>query len=247
MPPMTGGTAWRSPATERMFLRIALSAIIAGVLSGALLTALQAHKVQPLIVAAEIYELQAADSHAHGHGDGEAHEAERPVDDGERLILRLGTNVLLGVGFALLLSATLVLTGRRLDWRQGALWGLAGFAVFSLAPALGMPPELPGMAGGELTERQAWWLGTVVATAIGLWILLLVPAAWLKAIGVVLIVLPHGVGAPEAPAVVGSVPPEMAAAFVSATMVANLVFWLVLGTLAATALARLGHSETHPA
>jgi predicted cobalt transporter CbtA len=30
-------------------------------------------------------------------------------------------------------------------------------------------------------------------------------------------------------------------------MVANLVFWLVLGTLAATALARLGHSETHPA
>jgi cobalt transporter subunit CbtA len=230
-----------------MFLRIALSAIIAGVLSGALLTALQAHKVQPLIVAAETYELQAADSHAHGHGDGEAHEAERPVDDGERLILRLGTNVLLGVGFALLLSATLVLTGRRLDWRQGALWGLAGFAVFSLAPALGMPPELPGMAGGELTERQAWWLGTVVATAIGLWILLLVPAAWLKAIGVVLIVLPHGVGAPEAPAVVGSVPPEMAAAFVSATMVANLVFWLVLGTLAATALARLGHSETHPA
>ena len=103
------------------------------------------------------------------------------------------------------------------------------------------------MAGGELTERQAWWLGTVVATAIGLWILLLVPAVWLKAIGVVLIALPHGVGAPEAPAVVGSVPPEMAAAFVSATMVANLVFWLVLGTLAATALARLGHSETHPA
>ncbi len=247
MPPMTGGMAWRSPATEHMFLRIALSAIIAGVLSGALLTALQAHKVQPLIVAAETYELQAADSHAHGHGDGEAHEAGTPVDDGERLILRLGTNVLLGVGFALLLSATLVLTGRRLDWRQGALWGLAGFAVFSLAPALGMPPELPGMAGGELTERQAWWLGTVVATAIGLWILLLVPAAWLKAIGVVLIVLPHGVGAPEAPAVVGSVPPEMAAAFVSATMVANLVFWLVLGTLAATALARLGHSETHPA
>ncbi len=243
MPLMTGGTAWRSPATERMFLRIALSAIIAGVLSGLLLTALQAHKVQPLILAAETYEVQAADGHDHGHGDA----AAIPESEGGRVVLRLGTNVLVGVGFALLLSAALALTGRRLDWRQGALWGLAGFAVFSLAPALGMPPELPGMVGGELAERQAWWLGTVVATGIGLWALLLVPATWLKTIGVVLIVLPHAVGAPEVPAIAGSVPPEMAAAFVSATMVANLVFWLALGALAATAMARLGHSDSHPA
>jgi cobalt transporter subunit CbtA len=235
---MTGGTAWRSPATERMFLRIALSAVIAGVLSGLLLTVLQAHKVQPLILAAETFEVQAADDHDHGHDD---------ADESGRIMFRLGTNVLVGVGFALLLSAALALTGRRLDWRQGALWGLAGFAIFSLAPALGMPPKLPGMGSGILEEQQAWWLGTVVATGIGLWALLLVPATWLKTIGVVLIVLPHAVGAPEVPAMAGSVPPEMAAAFVSATMVANLVFWLALGALAATTMARLGHSETHPA
>ena len=235
---MTGGTAWRSPAIERMFLRIALSAVIAGVLSGLLLTVLQAHKVQPLILAAETFEVQAADDHDHGHDD---------ADESGRIMFRLGTNVLVGVGFALLLSAALALTGRRLDWRQGALWGLAGFAIFSLAPALGMPPKLPGMGSGILEEQQAWWLGTVVATGIGLWALLLVPATWLKTIGVVLIVLPHAVGAPEVPAMAGSVPPEMAAAFVSATMVANLVFWLALGALAATTMARLGHSETHPA
>ncbi|MDP6954323.1 MAG: CbtA family protein, partial [Alphaproteobacteria bacterium] len=196
-----------------------------------------------LIVAAETYEVPADDGHAHSHDD--AHPVAQ--GDGGRVWLRLGTNVLIGIGFALMLTAALALTGRQLDWRQGALWGLAGFAVFTLAPALGLPPKLPGMGGGILEQQQAWWLGTVVATGIGLWALLLVPATWLKTIGVVLIVLPHAVGAPEVPAVTDSVPPEMAAAFVSATMVANLVFWLALGALAATALPRLGQSDSHPA
>ena len=32
-----------------------------------------------------------------------------------------------------------------LSWRQGLFWGFAGFAVFTLAPGLGLPPELPAM------------------------------------------------------------------------------------------------------
>jgi adenosylcobinamide kinase/adenosylcobinamide-phosphate guanylyltransferase len=47
-------------------------------------------------------------------------------------------------------------------------WGLAGFAVFTLAPGLGLPPELPAMPAADLLARQVWWIGTAAATAIGL-------------------------------------------------------------------------------
>ena len=54
-----------------------------------------------------------------------------------------------GVAFALLLTAiyALLRPGQlHPDARTGAGWGLAGYAAFSPAPALGLPPELPGMA-----------------------------------------------------------------------------------------------------
>ena len=251
---MTVATAWPFPATEPVFLRIGLSAIIAGVLSGLLLTALQAYKVEPLILAAETYEEAAA------HDDGEA-EAWAPEGAIERPAFRLATNMLTGVSFALLLSAALALRDRRVDlpsperstgfaqagWRQGLAWGLAGYAAFSLAPALGMPPELPGMVAGDLAARQAWWVGTVAATATGLWALLLAANPWLKVAGVALLSLPHLIGAPQVPQAAGSVPPELAAAFVSATLVANLLFWLAMGGLAAAAFARLGRGAGHGA
>ena len=41
---------------------------------------------------------------------------------------------------------------------------MAGFAAFVLAPALQMPPELPGAAAIDVTIRQAAWLGIAVAT-----------------------------------------------------------------------------------
>ena len=40
-------------------------------------------------------------------------------------------------------------------WRAGLLWGFAGFAVFTLAPGLGLPPELPAMPAAELLPRPA--------------------------------------------------------------------------------------------
>ena len=156
---MTAVTASPFPATEPVFLRIGLSAIIAGVLSGLLLTALQAYKVAPLILAAESYEHAAT---AHDHGEAGAWAPQGTI---ERPAFRLATNMLAGVGFALLLSAALALRDRRVDWRKGLAWGLAGYAAFTLAPALGMPPELPGMVAGDLAARQAWWVGTVAATA----------------------------------------------------------------------------------
>ena len=45
------------------------------------------------------------------------------------------------------------------------MWGLAGFAVFTIAPGLGLPPELPGVPAAPLLSRQIWWVTAVLATA----------------------------------------------------------------------------------
>jgi predicted cobalt transporter CbtA len=45
-------------------------------------------------------------------------------------------------------------SGHDLDARRGLLWGLGGFAALHLAPAVGLPPELPGMASADLAARQ---------------------------------------------------------------------------------------------
>ena len=214
-----------------MFRRILFTAVLGGLAAGILLTGIQAFKVLPLIVEAEVYEVAAA-------GD-EAAEAWAPVDGLERISYTLLANTLSGIGFALLLGAAFALRGRG-DWREGLLWGLGGFAAFSLAPALGLPPELPGMTAAELDARQLWWLVTVSATAGGLSLLAFAPKIALKALGVAIIVVPHAIGAPH-PEIVeaGTVPAELAAAFVSATLVANLLFWLTIGGVSGYAFGRL--------
>ena len=67
-----------------------------------------------------------------------------------------------------MLVGVFLLRGKPVDLNQGFLWGAAGFVVFSAAPALGLPPELPGMTAATLGSRQLWWFGTVFVTAIGL-------------------------------------------------------------------------------
>ena len=82
-------------------------------------------------------------------------------------------NVVTAIGFALLLVVASELAGGIADWRQGMFWGLAAFAVVIIAPGLGLPPELPGMPAAEISARQTWWIGTAIATAAGLALILL--------------------------------------------------------------------------
>ena len=58
-------------------------------------------------------------------------------------------------------------------------------------------------------------------------------AAWAVG-GIVLIALPHLIGAPVPDRLGGAVPPELAAHFVSASLVAAAVFWCITGWLAGT-------------
>ena len=67
----------------------------------------------------------------------------------------VAANIVTAVGFALLLVAASEFAGGIAGWRSGLLWGLAGFAVFTLAPGLGLPPELPAMPAAELLPARS--------------------------------------------------------------------------------------------
>lgn len=214
------------------FRTIVLVAGLVGLLAGLLLTGLQAVTTVPLILQAETYEDAAAahshepDATAHDHGEGWA-----PREGIERLFFTGVANVLTGVGFALLIGAAGELRGGIRSWRQGVFWGLAGFAAFTLAPGLGLPPELPAMPAGELVDRQVWWLMTVALTAGGLALFAFGRTIPLGLLGLVLIVAPHAIGAPQPDSFDSPVPHELARDFVVAAVATSFVFWVVIGGL----------------
>lgn len=217
-----------------MLRRILLIAVIAGAVAGLVATALQGAKLWPLIAAAEQLE-QGGAAHHHGADATAApsHDDWQPADGAERIAFTALFNVLAGFGFALLLNGAFLLReaasrGAPLDATTGAVWGLAGFVCFAVAPALGLPPELPGMEAADLLDRQIWWGATALASAAGLALLAFARTLPLKAIGVIVLAAPHIIGAPQAPET-GPVPAELAAQFVAASLVAAAVFWIVLG------------------
>lgn len=218
-----------------MISRIAHTAAFSGLLAALLLTALQSLMVTPLILEAETYEHAEPHVHtaeaavtAHVHDE----QAWSPEDGWQRVLSTTGGNLVVAVGFALLLAG---LYSLREPTRigTGLAWGLAGFAVFCLAPTLGLPPELPGTAAADLGQRQAWWIGTAAATAVGL-ALLVFTRHWLfKVIALAMLVLPHVVGAPQ-PVVHESLAPEaLAQQFKLASWATNALFWAALGLISA--------------
>jgi cobalt transporter subunit CbtA len=218
-----------------MLRRLLIVSLVAGLAAGALATLVQSALLTPLILEAETYEAGAAPAHAHDarmaheHEAGPAHVHEHAGLGLERLAYTALANLLAGVGFALLLNAAMTVRGRPLTMRDGLLWGLAGFAAFALAPALGLPPELPGSAAAEIVARQLWWLAAAAATAGGLALAAFGRSAAFVAGGLALIVLPHLVGAPEPERSGGAAPPELAAHFAVLSLAAAALFWAALG------------------
>src|SRR5262245_54421351 len=185
------------------FRNIAVVAVLAGAIAGLGMTVAQQLATVPLILKAEVYE-QSAEPPAHEHGDAAAAQGHEHSEDGwqpsdgfERTFFSFLANVVTGIGFALLLVATSELFGGIKDWRQGVFWGLAGFAAFTLAPGLGLPPELPAMPAAELGPRQLWWIATVLCTATALGLLFYRRSPFAVIAAVVLLVAPHLIGAPQ--------------------------------------------------
>ena len=159
-----------------VFRSIVFSAALAGLIVGVVISIAQFFGTVPLIQQSEVYERKAAAGTppaAHSHalpandqGKAHSHENEWEPEEGfQRNAFTVGANILTAIGFALLLTGVYAIRGRHVTWREGLLWGLAGFVVFTAAPGLGLPPELPGMPVADLTARQTWWIATAAATA----------------------------------------------------------------------------------
>jgi cobalt transporter subunit CbtA len=209
------------------FRRVTLVVLVSGTLAGLALFVLQQIAVIPLIEMAETYET------GH-HPPGFVHEDEgwQPENGAERTVITALGTILTGIAFAALLFGGAGLAEAPLNASVGALWGLAGFASFALAPALGLPPAPPGVAAADLSVRQLWWIGTVTATAIGLWLLFgRRERPWaLRSVGLICLAVPHVIGAPAA---TGStiVPIDLVHRFAVRSVASSAVFWLLLGTL----------------
>lgn len=220
-----------------VFRNAVFTAAIAGLFAGLVLAALQSFSTVPLILQAETFEASAPQhDHDHKHGGDETaasghHDEDSwaPADGAERLGYTVVTNIVTGIGFALILVAASEMAGGISGWRQGLFWGSAGFAVFTLAPGLGLPPELPAMPAAELAGRQGWWLVTVLLTAGGLALIAFWRSLPLALLAIAMIVAPHIWGAPLPDSFESPVPEGLHHRFVVAVTVTNLLFWIVLG------------------
>lgn len=219
----------------KLFQRIFVAAVLAGLAAGLGMSALQHWKLVPLILVAETYETAApAHEQADTAAGAQVHDAEAwaPADGLERTASTMLANVLTAIGFALLLGAVSVLSGIEITAANGALWGLGGFLAVQLAPAIGLPPELPGMAAAELGARQLWWWGTALSTGAGLLAMAKFRNSAGIAVAALLILAPQVVGAPQLIGEHGSaVPAELASAFAAASLAVGAAFWLVMGPL----------------
>lgn len=230
-----------------MIKRIAQTAGFTGLLAALLLTLLQSFWVAPLILQAETYEKPAA-THVHEHDasamPGHTHDAEawEPEDGWQRVLSTTGGNLVVAVGFALMLAGLYTLRAPSRT-SQGLLWGLAGYATFCLAPTLGLPPELPGTAAADLLQRQTWWITTAASTAVAIALVVFGKHWALKLLGAVILVIPHVVGAPQ-PMEHSSLAPEaLETQFKIASQLTNLVFWLALGAISAWLFSRKPESN----
>jgi len=227
-----------------MLMRILATGLMAGVLAGVIVAGLQHVTTTPLIIQAETYE-KSEGGHEHTHapvapaqdteaapGSQELADEWSPADGIERTAFTALATVGAAVGFAFILIALIVASGATLTTRSGALWGAAAFVATGLAPALGLPPELPGSAAAELFQRQVWWVGAVLATGIGLWLIARVSGALAVLLGIALIVAPHVVGAPHPHEFTSEVPAELAGHFTASSLVVHAVLWVLVGSIA---------------
>lgn len=222
-----------------MLKRVTTAALGAGLVAGIFLSLLQQFTLVPLIRHAEVYEQASSPAAAHAFtNETSEHDESAEAPSAEAtIILTIGY----AIGYALLLTGAFAISGRAISGREGVLWGLAGFAVFALAPSMGLAPEVPGAVAADVFARQVWWVGCALSTAAGLAALVLGNRSWLIPAGLLLLAAPHIIGAPQPVGEsAGLAPPELAAEFVARALGVAAVFWSMIGWVAGTLYARLG-------
>lgn len=229
--------------------RVLLAALLAGIAAGLIMGVIQHLRLTPLILEAEAFEnVTAGHDHAagqagqspagdqvadHDHGEGWS-----PADGWQRTLATTVTAIMSGAAFALLMAAVSLISGIPITRSNGVVWGLCGFLAVTMAPAAGLPPELPGMPAADLVARQVWWLGTIAATGLAIYLIATRRETWAMAVAVALIGLPHLIGAPVPVTHESAVPPILAASFAANAIAANAIFWSLIGIFLGIAINR---------
>ena len=241
------------------FRAIVFCAALVGLVAGLAVSLIQHFATTPLILRAEVFERAATEAenspvtHAHdgsthrhattGEADMHVHrhdaQAWAPREGFERTAFTILANVATAIGYALALAGLFALRGRPIDWRQGMVWGLAGFAAVMAAPSLGLPPELPGVSAAPLLDRQVWWIGTALATALALALIAFGRRPFAIALALCLIAAPHIIGAPQLVDAQTNVPAALSHQFAVAATLVSLLFWAMLGGLSGALYPRL--------
>ncbi len=147
----------------------------------------------------------------HDHGDG---------SDDESFALRqaktVPPSIITYCGYGLVIAAGFAMANQfGMQGAAGAwpVWGLAGFACFQLAPAMGLEPELPGVPTGGTASPAALVDRLLPSQRPRLWRLLAYGHGLLPRLAaIVLLAIPHIIGAPHLAEFTGVVPPELASA-----------------------------------
>jgi len=214
-----------------MVFRTISTALLAGVLAGMCLFTIQRTLTVPLIHAAERYEKEASSVES---------AADIFAKDPLRSMATLAGDIFVAIGFGLILSGIYAFSGCH-GWLYGLLFGLVGFATFQVAPAVVVPPAVPGMEVASLALRQTGWWVAVGSTIVGL-ILLFNLTRWAKFAGVLVLLLPAAVFRALLSLPAPTTPLHPLALldqdFVVRTLGGMLLFWLILGAISGYLFAR---------
>jgi cobalt transporter subunit CbtA len=207
--------------------RILAVGLLAGIVAGLAIAALQHVATTPLILAAEAYETP------RDHAEAPAEHGWKPTNGAQRTASTSVATIAVSTGYALILLALMLAANDAIEPKRALAWGACAFAATGLATSLGLAPQLPGAAESDLLHRQVWWIATALLTGAGLFALLRVNGLVAKLAGAVAIAAPHVFGAPQPAAPESAVPAELAARFAAASLTVQAMTWILAGLLVA--------------
>jgi cobalt transporter subunit CbtA len=231
-----------------MLGKIILSTLVAGLLAGLVMAGIQYVRLTPLIQAAEVYETPETEAIAEASKpcvetmpgmkmcNDDGRPSWKPEEGWQRTISTTTASLLAGAGFALLMVGVSMLTHFPITKHNGLIWGMCGFCAVSLAPSIGMPPELPGMPAADLHTRQIWWVATILLTGAAIYLWIKAKDHWWRVAAIIFAAAPQFFAPLNAAKAEGNLPASLAAEFASSSLAANLVLWLAIGYFVSLAL-----------
>lgn len=214
------------------FKNIVFSAFVIALVAGLILSTYQATFITPIIIGSEVYEVAEPES-VHHHNEA----AWAPKDGLERHSWNFASNFILAFAYALILIGFMCLKNS-VNTIKGVFWGIAAYLIIFVIPSFGLSPEIPGIEAAQLEGRQAWWLLTVILSAIAFWLIAFEDKQY-KLVGILLLTIPHLLGAPQ-PEIHGfaNTDPKAVEAltdlwhsFLFQTYIANALLWIIIGAL----------------